>query len=271
MPTKEHVMEAATIKQPRSSALRRFLGTRRGAFVIAAIASALAAIALIAYLNSYKDDVRGGTLPTQVLVADRLIPKGTSGDAVASERLFRPTTLTEADVEPYALADAAALSGKVAARDIYPGQQIIGTDFRAGGDTLRGRLAGAQRALAVPVDQAHGLIGNVRAGDTVDVFATFRGSGADNGILRTIAQNVLVLKTPQGKGVADSGSSSSSSDTQAVVLRVTDAQSARLAFAADNGKVWFALRPPAGGTQSRPSTVTQGSVAAEAGGARSGR
>lgn len=256
-------MEAGTFRQTRPRGLRRFLGTRRGAFTVAAVASALSAIALVAYLNSYKDDVQGGTLPTQVLVADRLIPAGASGDVVASERLFRPTTVAEDDAAPSALADAASLSGKIATRDIYPGQQITARDFGAGGDAVRGRLSGSQRALAVPVDQAHGLIGSVRTGDTVDVFATFHGGSGSGGVLRTIAQDVLVLKAPSGKATTSEGSATGSSDTEALVLRLTDAQSARLAFAADNGKVWIALRPPAGSTQSRPSTVTQGSVSAQ--------
>lgn len=261
-------MEAATFKQSRPNGLRRFLGTRRGAFTVAAIASALAAVALVAYLNRYKENVQGGTLPTQVLVADRLIPEGTSGDAVAAERLFRPTTLAEDDVEPGALADAAALTGKVATDNIYPGQQITAADFAAGGDSLRGRLSGTQRAIAAPVDQAHGLVGSVRSGDSIDIFATFKLSGSANGgIVHTVAQNVLVLKAPTGKSVTDS-SSSGTSDSETVVLRLTDAQSARLAYAADFGKVWFALRAPAGSTQSRPSTVTPGTVAAQPASAR---
>lgn len=250
-------MEASTIRPPAAQGLRRFLGSRRGALTVAAAAAALAAVALVAYLNHYKQDVRGGTLPAQVLVADRLIPKGTSGDAVAAERLFRPTTLSEADVKPLAISDASALTGKVAVRDIYPGQQVTSADFRAGGDALRGRLAGTQRAIGVPLDEAHGLIGKVREGDIVDVFATFDGSGSASGVLRTIAQDVLVLDAP--KAVR----SRSSTADATVIVRMTDRQAARLAFAADNGKVWFALRPPAGGEDAAPSTVTQGTISTD--------
>jgi len=224
---------------------------------VATVAAALAAIALVAYLNNYKEDVRGGTLPTQVLVADRLIPKGTSGDSVATDRIFRPTTVPQADLKPLAVADAAALSSKVATRDIYPGQQITSADFRVGGDALRGRLSGTQRALAVPVDAARGLIGNVRVGDRVDVFGSFGGGAGGAGALRTIAQDVLVLSAP---GVA--GADGGGGDASAVIVRLSDQQSARMAYAADNGKIWFALRPPTGAEQSKPATVTGGSVAA---------
>lgn len=249
-------MEAATTKQNPIDGLRRFLGTRRGSFTVAAVAAALAAVVLAVYLNNYKDGVRGGTLPTQVLIADRLIPKGTSGDVVAADRLFRPTTISEDDVEAQALTDASTLAGKAATHDIFPGQQITAKDFSGSADPLRGRLTGTQRALAIPVDTAHGMIGSVRTGDRVDVFGSFTGgAGAGRGVLRTIAQGVLVLKAPSGE------SSGAGNKQQSVILRLTESQSARLAYSADNGKVWIALRPPTGGESSRPTTVTQGTLA----------
>ena len=249
-------MEAATTKQNPMDGLRRFLGTRRGSFTVAAVAAALAAVALAAYLNNYKDDVRAGTLPTQVLIADRLIPKGTSGDVVAADRLFSPTTISEDDVEAQALTDASTLTGKAATHDIFPGQQITASDFSGSADPLRGRLTGTQRALAIPVDTAHGLIGNVRTGDKVDVFGSFSGGGVSGrGVLRTIAQGILVLKAPTSE------SAGSGNKQQSVILRLSEAQSARLAYAADNGKVWIALRPPTGGESSKPTTVTQGTLA----------
>jgi pilus assembly protein CpaB len=254
-------MEAATTKQNPTDGLRRFLGTRRGSFLVAAIAAALAAGGLVLYLNNYKDSVQGGTTPRQVLIADRLIPAGTSGDAVAADQLFRPATIAADSVKAGSLSDAAALTGKTAARDILPGQQIAAADFKAGADPLRGRLNGRQRALAVPIDSAHGLIGNVRSGDHVDVFVSFTGSGSGSGVLRTIGQGILVLAAP----AAGSGGSGGS-QLQSVILRLSDSQAARMAYAADNGKIWFSLRPPTGGVSGAPSTVTAQSVAGFRGG-----
>jgi Flp pilus assembly protein CpaB len=249
-------MEAATTKQNPIDGLRRFLGTRRGSFVVAGIAAALAAAALAAYLNNYKKDVRSGVVPTQVLIADRLIPKGTSGDVVAAGRFFRPSTVSESAAKALALTNAAALAGRTATHDIYPGQQLTSADFESGADPLRGRLTGTQRALAVPVDAAHGLIGSIRTGDNIDVFGSFTGGASGGrGVLRTIAQDILVLKAPS------TSSSNNNNNEQAVILRLTDAQSARLAYAADNGKIWFALRPPVGSESGKPATITDQSVA----------
>jgi Flp pilus assembly protein CpaB len=251
-------MEAATTTRSPIDGLRRFLGTRRGSFLVAIVAAGLAALVLTVYLNNYKNDVKGSTAPTQVLVADRVISAGTSGDIVASERFFKPTTVARDDAKPAAVADASALVGKTAARDIFPGEQIVAADFRAGSDTLRGRLTGVQRAIALPVDTAHGLIGSIRSGDHIDVFSSFTGGGAGNrGVLKTLAQNVLVLQAP---GVG--GDAPAANNNTAVIVRVSGQQAARMAFAADSGKLWFILRPPSGSANAGPATVTESTIAA---------
>jgi Flp pilus assembly protein CpaB len=235
--------------------LGRFASTRRGAITIAAAAAALAGIVLLAFISQYKHQVQGGTIERTALVANRLIPKGTSGALAVSGGLFKPTTAPQDSIEPGALSSGAALAGKVATRDIYPGEQLTAADFAADADPVRGELSGAQRAIAVPLDSAHGLIGEVRAGDKVDVLAGFNSASSTTGRgrpqLRTLIQDVLVLKVPDA-----GGKTGSSSSTQDLTVRVTAGQAAQLAFAADNGKVWFILRPPAGANVNRPSSVT---------------
>ena len=45
------------------------------------------------------------------------------------------------------------------------------------------------------------------------------------------------------------------------MLRLTDNQAARFAYASDNAKIWFVLRPPTGGQSSTPATVNAQTVA----------
>jgi Flp pilus assembly protein CpaB len=179
---------------------------------------------------------------------------------VVSDGLSKVTSAQQDTLEAGALSSAAALDGKVATRDIYPGEQITAADFGADADPVRGKLSGTQRAIAVPLDAAHGLIGEVRAGDKVDVLAGFNSTSSTTGRgrpqVRTLIQDVLVLKTPDG------GKSTAGNSTQDLTVRVTADQAAQLAFAADNGKVWFILRPPAGANVNRPSSVTLDSLLA---------
>src|SRR3954451_11848748 len=171
----------ATQKRSLLDGLRRFAGTRGGAITIAATAAALAGIVLLAFVSQYKDRVQGGTVEHSVLVANRLIPKGTSGAVVVSDGLFKPSSVQGENVASGALASSAALGGKVATRDIYPGQQITAADFASNADPLRGQLSGVQRAIDVPIDDAHGLVGEVRAGDSVDVLAGFNTASSTTG------------------------------------------------------------------------------------------
>jgi Flp pilus assembly protein CpaB len=242
-----------------SAGFRRFLGTRRGAIIIAVATAALAGVLLLAYLDNYKENVNGGVTPTPVLVADRLIPKGTSGDAVIAGSLFRTATVTEEQLAGGAITDAAAFDGKVATRDIYPGQQITAGAFARDADPLRGQLEQAQRAISVPLDTAHGLVGDIRTGDHVDVLAgvnTVDGSsGRGQPALKLILRDVLVLKAPPTDGSTTSGQVEAR-DVGNIIVRTTDREAAQLAWASDNGKVWFMLRPPSGAKDSRVPSVS---------------
>jgi hypothetical protein len=74
--------------------------------------------------------------PMTVLLAKRLIPKGTSGSTVATNVMYQAHTLQpEEEPEVGAIADPAYLNGRAAAVDILPGEQIIASDFAS---ALRG-------------------------------------------------------------------------------------------------------------------------------------
>jgi Flp pilus assembly protein CpaB len=250
-------MEAMQRRSPLED-LRRFAGTRRGATMIAASTAALAGIVLLALMSHYKERVQSGTLERPALIADRLIPKGTSGAVAVSGGYLKAGTVQQESLQAGALTGAGALQGKVATHDIYPGEQLTAADFASGADPLRGQLTGTQRAIAVPIDAAHGLIGQARTGDKVDVLAGFNSADGSTGRgrpeLRTLAEDVLVLKA------ADASKSGNANRDQVLTVRVTAQQAAQLAFAADNGKVWFVLRPPAGAKNPRPSSVTLDSL-----------
>ena len=98
----------------------RLLKTRQGTIVVGVAAAVLAAILLLVYLSHYRSSVKGSTEPVTVLVAKRLIPKGTSGNSVAAQNLFVVTTIPKGQLKLGAISDPAVLQGTVAAADIYP-------------------------------------------------------------------------------------------------------------------------------------------------------
>ncbi|MCW3066169.1 MAG: cpaB, partial [Solirubrobacterales bacterium] len=201
----------------------------------------------------------------KAVVADRLIPKGASADVLARDgATLHPTQVGHNQLKAGAVASTAQLQGLVATRDIFPGEQITTADFTRANQPILTQVQGLDRALSVSFDSSHGLIGQARAGDFVDVMASFAAQtsgGATQPFTRVIMRDVLVLSAPSSAkktGIGGGGSGGS----QDVVLRVDARQMQELAFAADTGKVWLALRPKTGAQDPPISAVTLGRLLA---------
>lgn len=245
--------------------MQKLLSTRGGTAAVAGAAALMAFLVFLLFMNQYRSSVDDSSEPVGVLIAKSLIPKGMSGDLVGTQELFQPTTAPKSEIKDGALTDPATLKGRVAVDDIYPGQQLTTGDFSTSTtDAIATKITGEERALSVPLDEAHGLIGHVRAGDRVDVYAGFnlirvdrngapiQSGGQARPAMRLLAENILVLHVPEDAG----GGLGGGSQVANPVLQLTSAQAAELAFASDNGKVWFALRPQSGATTSVDPIVT---------------
>ncbi|HYX77548.1 MAG TPA: SAF domain-containing protein [Gaiellaceae bacterium] len=64
-----------------------------------------------------------------VLVAKRLISKGTSWSSIAGQNLFVVVTIPKGQIAPTAISNPAVLQGRVAAGDIHQHQQLTMSDF----------------------------------------------------------------------------------------------------------------------------------------------
>jgi Flp pilus assembly protein CpaB len=243
-------------KQPRD--IQKVLSTRGGAAGVAVVAALIGGVLLIVFLDSYRNSVNGDNRSAPVLVAQKLIEKGSSGDVIATQGLYQTTRLKKGDLKDGAISDPATLRARVAARDILPGQQLTSRDFVKSDGSVETKIAGAERAIAVPLDNAHGMLGDVHTGDRVDILAGFNwepagGAARSIPVTRMLMQNVLVLRAPvagaRSGGVGASG-------TRNVVLQVPNDKAAELAFSSDNGKIWLVERPKAGARQTSPSIVS---------------
>jgi Flp pilus assembly protein CpaB len=237
----------------------RLVSTRRGTILVAFLAALLAGVSIIAYLNRYRASLESQGALVTVLVARESIPKGTSGTVLASKALYTATTMRESQLREGAISDPSSLQGTVATHEVFEGSQLTAADFAPAGDSLAADLTDRQRVVSIPLDSAHGMIGQLEPGNRVDVYAGFNvipldragrpiSGGQARPMLRLIMSDVPVV------AVGEKPSSGSGSTN--VSLRVDDEKAAQLAFAADNGKVWLALRPSAGAMQSRPGLVT---------------
>lgn len=226
---------------------QNLFSTRRGSVFVGAAAAVLAGIVLFAYLHSYRNSLKSSAAPATVLVAKNLIQKGTPGDIIGTSDQFQVASVPKAQLQIGALTDPATLTGRIAVRDIYPGQQFTEASFAlASPNSLQTKLAGTDRAISISMDSEHGLIGQIGTGDRVDIFVGLNSQGARGSqpVIKLLLSNVMVLRAPLSGG------------TGMFTLRAPVNQAAQLAYAADNGRLWFVARPASGAKVTLPGLVT---------------
>jgi Flp pilus assembly protein CpaB len=224
----------------------KLLATRRGNVIVAVCAAMLAAILLLVYLNGYRTSLDSASAPTPVLIANRLIAKGTPAAVLGSQGAFELTTLAREHTKTGAVADPDLLAGRTAVRDILPGQQLTVADFSVTTSTaVATKITGAERAISVPVDAQRGLIGHVATGDFVDVYVALGGS------VSLLLANVHVLAAAGAPGGGVTGAA-----VPYYVLKVPSGDAARFAFASEEGTIWFVARPKANVVPTKKSIAT---------------
>jgi Flp pilus assembly protein CpaB len=244
-----------TEKPKRKLDLGKTLSTRNGTLAVSGIAALLAGALLLVFLNAYRDSTREDDVDVSVVVAKRLIERGSSADVLADEGVFQRASVPKAELKEGAVVDPSTLEGKIAAGDIYPGEQIMTTDFSAVYQRALYKLSGASRAITIPTEDVHSNTAELRAGDRVDILGAFNSTegqpgGGGKPVIKLMMRNVLVLRAPTGGNGAEGSSGGN------VVLRARDDKAAQIAFAADNGDLWLLLRPQAGATNTEIPLVT---------------
>ena len=221
------------------------LATRQGALILAVLCAVCAAGILVVALSSYKRGVQTTVKQATVLVATGEIQKGTSGDAVAAEKLYKSMPVVAGQLAPGAISNASQIEGQLVAADILPGEQLTTADFTTT-PGVGALLTPNQRAISIPSDEVHSDLAVLQPGDRVDLYAEV-GQDATTQILLLIA-GVLVIKTPTSgivgaAATASNSTSSGSNSTGPIVLVVASNMVPDVALTADQGRLWMALRP----------------------------
>ena len=234
----------------------KLLNSRGGTVLVGAAAAVLALIVVLVYISQYRNNVNAGNTKVKVLVATRVIEKGTPASFIARAEYFAPQEIVQKQVITGAITDPASIAGRVAVREIEPNQQLTLADFSvAAVDTLPAKLVKTQRAIAFPIDSAHGLLGEVSAGDYVDIYGLFSvdsagrcGSGT---VAKLLMQNALILRVPGSAGGGLGGSKS-----QNIVIRVGYRQAPDIALSAQSGTLYLTARPGANAAATPPQLQT---------------
>jgi Flp pilus assembly protein CpaB len=215
------------------------LSSRGGTLLVAALLSLLAGAALLVFLRQYREDVTSSDR-ARVVVAASLVPKGTPGDVILENKMYRIARVRADDLRDGAITDPADLKGQAVTDDVFPGHQLTLGDLDEAKGKLPSHLADYDRAMTVPVDRAHGMVGKIGEGDRVDVITTTDSDTGGVTVATVAVRGALVLAVPDGSGSGAAGRQ------EQVTIRVPDRAAAQIAAAADGGKVWLVLRPPVG-------------------------
>jgi Flp pilus assembly protein CpaB len=213
-----------------------------------AVALALVAALLTSfYVTNYQRNVRKDETNVPIWVAKRDIPAGTTGADIERKGMLGKSEIVRRSVVPGAISNPDQVAELVTSQPIYAGEQISTRRFSTPSQRgIKAQLTGVQRAIEIPGDQHQLLAGTLKAGDKVDVVATF-GVGGSNGpnVSRIVLRDIEVLRAPSGGGAEAKITSASDKDGAfAAMLRVTDTQVQKLAWVFTTAEHWhLELRP----------------------------
>jgi Flp pilus assembly protein CpaB len=229
---------------------------------IAVALAALAAILTSVYVVNYKRHVQNGEDKIPVYVAAKDIPAGTSGAEVVDQHMLKKVTVPKKAIVAGAISSPDQLSQYIATQDVYEGEQVSTRRFAPPKEQgIRAQIKGTQRAYQVEGDQHQLMAGTLKAGDHVDVVATWgiknpgQGTNSEEAIVSRVALRDLLVLTPAEANAGGSAVTSSSQQSAFVQLRMTDAQAQKMIWiqknSEDNGAGWhLELRPPNGSLDS---------------------
>lgn len=229
------------------------------------IAVALAVVAALLttfYVTNYKRSVQHGEQKVPVYVAGHDIPLGTSGSEIAGGNMLHVEQVPRRSVVPGAISQPSQIDKLVAVEPIYAGEQISTRRFRTPQEQgIRAQLKGNMRAVQIAGTQSQLLGGTLKAGDRVDVLATFLlPEQGQNHISRVVLRDLLILQPPATSDV-QSKLSSNPSEPFAALFAMTDAQAQKFWWVAKNGEWTLELRPVTDSSDTKDGIETAKTVA----------
>lgn len=225
--------------------------------IVAVVLGGVAAFAAYSYLGSLQRQAEAGSVLTDVLVAKQDIPEGVAANDLVSSGYVETSKVPLRYLASGAISSVNAVSDRVLAVPVTKGEVLTTARFQYPSDAgLAFSVPKGLVAVAIPVDDASGLAGLLKAGDRVAVVVTVStksGQGAESRIAlpgarvlavgRSTTADRQATTTTQASTLGGSSSSSQSSAPRTVTLAVTSTDAEKLVLAAGSGSVWLALLP----------------------------
>jgi len=239
--------------------VRRRLLAAFAALVLLVIGTAV----LVSYVRGADARALAGARSVEVLVVEDVIPQGTPASELAG--LVRVEVLPVKAALEGRVTDLADLAGRVAAVDLQPVEQLLGSRVERPDDLqVPGTVAvpAGLQEVSVLLDPQRAIGGRLAAGDTVGVVVSMSTPAT-----HTVLHQVLVTQVQGAPAppTADDGTETASAGTAApsatlmITLAVSAGQAEAVVFGMEHGTVWLTLEP-ADADISGTDVITPGNI-----------
>ncbi|MEM5769334.1 MAG: Flp pilus assembly protein CpaB [Bacillota bacterium] len=215
----------------------------KGLIGIALILSLATSVLVYQYLKGSSKTGLKADVPVVVAKVD--IPAKTKITAEMVQEIRMPAEY----IQPGTVTDLKSLLGIATREKIAAGEPITERRLFIEGKTVgfTGAIPPDKRAVTVAVTEVTGVAGFIKAGDFVDVIATFDKNDTGEHTSNLILQNVLVLAANRETEYSDGDTATKDKKDivkmATVTLAVAPEQAAKLAVSEEKGKIRLALRP----------------------------
>jgi pilus assembly protein CpaB len=209
---------------------------------LALVVAATASIFLYRWMQTQKTPgevvkVESEAVPVAVAALDL-----SWGTKLAPE-MVETVPYTKESLPPGYCSDPGLVKGRVLISALKRNEPIVEsrlapTDVSSGG--VSAVVKPGKRALAVKGDKVIGVSGFIRPADTVDVLVTLTDPRSNRDTTKIVLQDVLVLAT--GTEIVENGEGGKPYPVDVYTLEVSPEEGEKLALAASQGKLQFALR-----------------------------
>ena len=222
---------------------------------------------LLAYVRGADSRALAGVRTVDVLVADELIPEGTTADELAG--MVRTETVPAKTAVDGRVTDLESLAGRVATVDLLPGEQLLSGRFARPDDLQApGTVAvpAGLQEVSVLLEPQRTVGGRLAAGDTVGVYlsqvssdGTAQTSVVLHRVLVTQVQGAPAAPAPDAAADTATAASAAPAASLMVTLALTAKDAETVVFGAEHGTLWLSLEPEGaetGGTRViEPGTI----------------
>jgi pilus assembly protein CpaB len=234
---------------------------RRTLLLIASVLVAILGTGLVyAYVQNVRNDAAKVNEPVQVLVATAQIPAGTTAAAAVQSGALAPQSVPRSAAGAGALSTTDSINSLVALYPIFPGQQIIASQWGSSASTSSLTIPDGKIAGSFQLGDPQRVAGFVNPGSTVAVFLTVTNPADETRVL--LAKVPVIGVGPSTVQTRTTGTTGGQQNTEQIptailTLALTQSEMQKMVLASTSGTskgMWFALVGPTSNVTTGPGT-----------------